>query len=124
MELYRSEILEHARNPRNWGEMKDATAKVQLPNPLCGDVVDLFLKLEGDAPVIKEVKFTTNGCIISVASSSMLTEAIKGKDKNEALALSEDDVLAWFGGTLTSSRRDCAFLPLKALREVLGGGDN
>ncbi|HEB13976.1 MAG TPA: iron-sulfur cluster assembly scaffold protein [candidate division WWE3 bacterium] len=120
MDLYREEILEHAKNPKNWGEMENPTVKVQTPNPLCGDVIDLFLKLEGDPPKITEASFKTNGCVVSVASSSMLTEAIKGKKASNALKLGEDDVLSWFGGTLTSSRRDCALLPLKALKEILG----
>jgi nitrogen fixation NifU-like protein len=120
MELYREEILEHAKAPKNWGEMENPTKKVRMPNPLCGDVIDLFLKIEGDPPKITDISFTTNGCVVNVASSSMLTEAIKGKKLSDALKLDEDDVLSWFGGTLTSSRRDCALLPLKALREILG----
>lgn len=119
MEIYRDEILDHARNPRNRGKIPNPTYQSRTPNPLCGDVIDLGVRLEDDPPRVSAVGFEANGCAISVASASMLTEKIKGKTKEELLRLQDKDVVAWFGGSLTPSRVECALLPLKALREAL-----
>jgi nitrogen fixation NifU-like protein len=117
MEIYREEILDHAKNPRNWGKLKNPTNSIVFPNPVCGDVVEIYAKVV--AGVVKDVRFKTNGCVVSVAASSLLMEKIVGMRKEEALAIGEGELLSWFGGTLTSSRRDCALLPLRALRQML-----
>lgn len=121
MDLYREEILDHVRNPRNQGKLAHPTLEARVANPLCGDVIDLDISLTGDPPKVKEAKFESNGCAISVAASSMLMEKIKGKTREELQDLSDDGVLAWFGKGLTSARRECALLPLRALRAALGG---
>lgn len=118
-DLYREDVLDHAKNSHNRGKLVSPTLEVQAANPLCGDVVDLDISLTGDPPRVKEAKFESSGCVISAAASSMLMEKIRGKTKEELLGLSDDEVLAWFGGELTSSRRECALLPLRALRKVL-----
>ena len=119
MDIYRDEILDHAKNPRNWGRLEKSTHRTKFPNPLCGDTVELFLNFKGQPPKVSEVKFETNGCVVSVAASSMLTEKIKGRTAGELGKITDEELLSWFGETLTSSRRDCALLPLKALREIL-----
>jgi nitrogen fixation NifU-like protein len=83
--LYEEVILDHNRSPRNWGEVEDATARVQGTNPLCGDRLTLTLQVADD--VIRDVKFTGEGCAISKASASMMTQAIKGKTTEEAEAI-------------------------------------
>jgi len=83
--LYEEVILDHNRSPRNWGEVEDATARVQGTNPLCGDRLTLTLRLEDD--VISDVRFTSEGCAISKASASMMTQAVKGKTRSEAEGL-------------------------------------
>jgi nitrogen fixation NifU-like protein len=85
--LYEEVILDHNRSPRNWGEVEDATARVQGTNPLCGDRLTLTLQVADD--VIRDVKFTGEGCAISKASASMMTLAVKGKTRAEADALFE-----------------------------------
>ena len=85
--LYEEVILDHNRSPRNWGEIPDATSRVQGTNPLCGDRLTLTLKVEGD--VIADVRFTGEGCAISKASASMMTQAIKGRTRAEAEQLFE-----------------------------------
>ena len=122
MDIYREEILDHARNPRNWGKLPNPTHQSKFPNVLCGDMVEITLNLNGKANKVSDVKFETNGCVVSMAASSMLTEKLKGKTKDQALAITDEELISWFGGELTSSRRDCALLPLKALREALQGG--
>ncbi|NIT04529.1 Fe-S cluster protein [Candidatus Saccharibacteria bacterium] len=120
MKFYREEILDHAKNPRNWGKLEKPTHKARFTNPLCGDVVEVGLILAGNPPKVKEARFETDGCVVSVAAASMLSEHIKGKTRKELSKLDDEGIVSWFGGTLTSSRRDCALLPLRALRESLG----
>ena len=86
-ELYQSVILDHNRRPRNKGTMDDADAHADGKNPLCGDQITVWLKLDGD--VVSDVKFVGSGCAISQASASLMTQAVKGKTRPEALALFE-----------------------------------
>ena len=76
-ELYQEVILDHGRNPRNFGPLEDANREGHGHNPLCGDKIDVHVKLEDG--VVKDVKFEGAGCAISVASASLMTEALKGK---------------------------------------------
>ena len=84
-ELYQSLILDHNRNPRNFGPLEGADREAEGYNPLCGDQVKVHLKLEGDR--VADIKFTGNGCAISKASASLMTTAVKGKSVAEAVAL-------------------------------------
>jgi nitrogen fixation NifU-like protein len=86
-ELYQSVILDHNRAPRNFRKLEDATNHAEGRNPLCGDQFEIWLKVEGD--VISDVAFLGQGCAISKASASMMTQAIKGKTVAEARALFE-----------------------------------
>lgn len=87
-DLYRDVIVDHNRNPRNFGRLEPADAHADGHNPLCGDRLSLYVNLDGDR--IREAKFDGSGCAISVASASMLTEAVKGKTRGEVQALFED----------------------------------
>jgi nitrogen fixation NifU-like protein len=87
-ELYRDLILDHYRHPRNRGALENPTARVEGYNPLCGDEVEVDLNLDSEG-VIEDVAFKGRGCSISQASSSMMTAAVKGRSKQEALALLE-----------------------------------
>ena len=86
-DLYQQTILDHTRKPRNKHEMPDATTSADGHNPLCGDKIKLYLKISNG--VIADISFTGNGCAISTASSSMMTEALKGKTLAEAQPLFE-----------------------------------
>jgi nitrogen fixation NifU-like protein len=86
-ELYQSVILDHNRTPRNFHKLEDATTHAEGRNPLCGDQFDVWLKLDGD--VIADAAFLGQGCAISKASASMMTQAVKGKTVTEAKALFE-----------------------------------
>jgi len=84
-DIYQELILDHNRRPRNRGRLADADRTVEGYNPLCGDHVTVFVKLDGD--VVREVTFEGSGCAISTASASLMTEALKGKTLAEAKAL-------------------------------------
>jgi nitrogen fixation NifU-like protein len=87
-DLYRDVIVDHNRNPRNFGKLEPADAHAEGHNPLCGDRLTLYVNLDGDR--IRETRFEGGGCAISVASASLLTEAVKGKSRAEVQALFED----------------------------------
>jgi nitrogen fixation NifU-like protein len=86
-ELYRDVILDHNRRPRNFGDLESADASVEGFNPMCGDHLTLRLKLKNDT--ISDIRFEGHGCAISTASASLMTEAVKGKSRDEALQLFE-----------------------------------
>lgn len=122
MDLYREEILEHWRNPLNFGEMEKPDVVIEQVNPLCGDEVTFFFKLQRDKETksrrIKEVRFTGSGCAISMASASMLSEAIKGKSVAKISEITGQDVLSLIGGNVAPARLKCAFLALEAVRKL------
>lgn len=87
-DLYRDVIVDHNRNPRNFGKLDPADAHADGHNPLCGDRLSLYVNLDGDR--IREVKFDGSGCAISVASASLLTEAVKGKSRGDVKSLFDE----------------------------------
>lgn len=120
-DIYREQILEHARHPRNYGHLPAPSVVREERNPLCGDQIRLELAIADD--VITDVRFTGRGCAISQASASLLTEAIKGKPVAEAKQFSKDDLLEIIGIPLAHNptRLKCALLSLKALKAGLYG---
>ncbi|MBN1238210.1 MAG: SUF system NifU family Fe-S cluster assembly protein [Gammaproteobacteria bacterium] len=137
-DLYREVILDHNRDPRNFGEIEDADRVVEGVNPLCGDKMTLYVKLDGDR--IADVRFKGTGCAISVASSSLMTERVRGASVDESMRLydsvhdmltgsgapSEDlDKLAALAGVREyPTRVKCASLAWHALRTALAGGED
>jgi nitrogen fixation NifU-like protein len=114
-DIYREIILDHYRNPRNKGKLPDADVSIHDSNPLCGDEIDIHLKVDGDK--IRDVKFEGRGCAISQASASMLTEMVMGKPLTSIKDLSKDDILENIGLTsLGPARIKCALLSLKVLK--------
>jgi nitrogen fixation NifU-like protein len=112
-ELYQSIILDHNRRPRNFRVMDDASAHAEGKNPLCGDQLTIWLKLDGNT--ISDVSFQGSGCAISKASASLMTAAIKGKSRAEA-----EELFTKFHGVVTGTHpEDAASLgSLKALGGV------
>ena len=108
------EILDHYRNPRNYGELEDPDIHVRDSNPLCGDVIELFIKVKDG--VISDVKFKGRGCAISQASASKLTEKIIGMRLEDVKKLSRQDILEMLGIELSPVRLKCALLSLKVLK--------
>ncbi|MBI2983728.1 MAG: SUF system NifU family Fe-S cluster assembly protein, partial [Chloroflexi bacterium] len=113
-DLYRDYILDHYKNPRNFGELEGATHQYHDTNPLCGDEITMFL-LVGEDGRVQDVHFTGRGCAISQASASILTDEIKGKALDEVKAIDRDHVLANLGITISPARVKCALLSLKTL---------
>ncbi|MCS6784130.1 MAG: SUF system NifU family Fe-S cluster assembly protein [Candidatus Caldarchaeum sp.] len=110
-------ILDHYRNPRNYGELSDASVKVKDSNPLCGDVVEVYLKINGG--VVEKASFRGHGCAISQASASMLIESIQGKSLDDVKALDKGSVFEMLGIEVGPVRVKCALLPLKALKAAV-----
>jgi nitrogen fixation protein NifU and related proteins len=118
-DLYRQYILDHYREPRNAGHLDAPDISAADTNPLCGDRVELDLKLEGDR--VGEVRFRGRGCAISQASASMLTEKIEGATLDELKAITPADVLEMLGVEIGPARQRCALLALRVLHEGIGG---
>lgn len=118
-DLYRDEILEHYRNPHNFGTLEQPTAVKEGANPLCGDRITLMLGID-DHGTIEEVAFTGRGCAISQASASMLTDEIKGRPLSEIATLGRQNVLDNLGIEISPARMKCAMLSLETLRQAVG----
>lgn len=115
MEIKES-IIDHSKHPHNFGEIKDATFVIEEGNQSCGDMVKLYLTV--DSGVIKDVKFKGLGCAVSIASSSLVTDYIKGKTVAEAKTLTPETVFDLLGTTVSTGRLRCALLPLQALKKL------
>jgi nitrogen fixation NifU-like protein len=118
-DLYRDEILEHYRNPHNFGTLEQPTAVKEGANPLCGDRITLMLGIDEQGNV-SDVAFTGRGCAISQASASMLTDEIKGKPLDEIAQMGKADVLDNLGIEISPARLKCAMLSLETLRQAVG----
>lgn len=115
--LYRDEILEHFRDPQNFGKLSAFDNSSRQHNPLCGDEIEMFVKLEGDN--IYDIGFTGRGCAISISSASILTEYVKEKDTKRASKISDEDMMGLLGVEVSDARKKCALLGLSVLRDCL-----
>ncbi|HSU73266.1 MAG TPA: SUF system NifU family Fe-S cluster assembly protein [Candidatus Binatia bacterium] len=113
-EMFTEIILDYYRHPRNRGQVSHPDASARDTNPLCGDAIEMSLKLDGKT--IKDVKFQGVGCAISQAAASMLTEHMEGKSLEDIRALQKEDVLALLNIPISPVRLKCALLGLKVLK--------
>lgn len=120
MNEYQDIILDHYRDPLNYGALAGATHSAQLRNLSCGDAVTVYLRVADEK--IKSVSFEGSGCAISTAATSMLTEHIKGKGVKEVLLFSRDDLLALLGVEISAARLKCALIGLEAVHNALQDG--
>jgi len=118
-DMYQEVILQHYRAPRNFGPLEGADRSGTEFNPLCGDHITLRLKVDPASHKIAAVRFEGEGCAISVASASMLTEKVAGMTLEQADALSRDDVLNALGIPLSPVRVKCALTGYSALGKAL-----
>ena len=116
MALYTDTVMDHFMHPRNVGEIKDPSGVGEVGNAKCGDIMKMYLDIEN--VVIKDVKFETLGCGSAIASSSMATEMIKGKTVEEALAITNKDVVDALGG-LPAHKLHCSVLAEEAIKSAV-----
>ena len=114
--MYSEKVLDHFKNPRNVGELEDADAEGTVGNPVCGDMMTMYIKVKDDR--IEDVKFKTFGCGAAIATSSMTTELAKGKTLDEALKISRKDVADALDG-LPPVKMHCSNLAADALHEAI-----
>lgn len=119
MDLYRELIIELYKNPVNKRVMDDATLTHSGANVTCGDHVRIYAKLSTDKKTIEDLSFEGQGCAISVASASLLTEEAKGKTLPEVEKLKLTDIEEWLGTELGPSRAKCGMLALETLQSAL-----
>jgi nitrogen fixation NifU-like protein len=121
-DMYREVILDHYKSPRNRGQLEPADISYEDDNPLCGDRIRIDIRLDENKRV-KEVAFSGQGCAISQASASMLTEEILGKSVDDLKQISKEDILELLGIELGPVRLKCALLSLKVLKAGVYGLD-
>lgn len=114
---YSEKVIDHYTNPRNVGKIENASGVGEVGNPVCGDIMKMFLEIN-DAEVITDVKFKTFGCGAAIATSSVSTEMIKGKTIEEALALKNGDVVKALDG-LPPVKLHCSVLAEEAIHEAI-----
>ena len=113
--MYQENILDHFKNPRNFGKIENASVHHHEYNPLCGDEIEMDLVIDKNKK-IADVKFSGHGCAISQASASMLTEQVKGKSIDEVEKLTKENILEMLGIPISPVRLKCALLSLDTLK--------
>lgn len=138
MSIYREEILDHYKNPRNFGTVENPTIQVEEDNITCGDHVELFFKIKNNPPStppptkggigesedeksyeFEDIKFQGKGCALSIAGTSLLTEMIKDKSLSEVEKISQNDIINFVGGSISPARVNCILLGFSALQKSL-----
>jgi len=119
-DFYKGYILDHYRNPRNFGHLDAPTTTAEDLNPLCGDTITMELKVDANG-VVEDIAFSGKGCAISQASASMLTESIRGAKLEDVAKLQQQIVLDNVGFGITPARMKCAMLGLKVLKSAALG---
>jgi len=115
--MYQEQILDHYKNPRNFGKIMNATVHHHEYNPLCGDEIEMFLVIRDKK--VADVKINGHGCAISQASASMLSEKVKGKSLEELKKLTKEDILEMLGIPLSPVRLKCALLSLDTFKNAV-----
>ena len=118
-DFYRENILDHYKNPRNYGLLEPSDAHAEGQNPLCGDEVSVSIRFAEDGETIEEIGFEGRGCAVSQAATSMLTDIVRGRTASEVAALPKEEILAEVGIPLTPVRMKCAILGLGVVKVAL-----
>lgn len=116
-DLYREHILEHYKHPQNYGHLKKSDGSIDDLNSTCGDKIHLEIQYKGNK--ISDIVFEGSGCAISMASASLLTDAVKGKTKKQIEKLTYQDIYNLLEIEVSPARANCALLPLAALKKLI-----
>jgi nitrogen fixation NifU-like protein len=116
-DMYRQQILDHYKNPRNYGELEDSDIEHVGENPMCGDTIKMFVRLADDEETIEYVSFVGDGCAISQASASMLSEELRGRSLESVREMDRDDIIDMLGVELSPMRIKCAVLAEKVAQD-------
>jgi nitrogen fixation NifU-like protein len=122
--VYSKEVIEHFKKPHNQGVIKNPTVVGESGNPLCGDIMKLYLKIDKKkvngktVDYIKDIKFETLGCAAAIATSSMITDLVKGKPVEEAAKITKSNIADSLGG-LPPIKLHCSVLAIEALRDAI-----
>ncbi|WP_436929276.1 Fe-S cluster assembly sulfur transfer protein SufU [Halosimplex halobium] len=116
-DMYRQQILDHYKNPRNYGELEEATYTHVGENPMCGDTIEMDVVLDDAEETIERVAFRGDGCAISQASASMLSEQLAGMSVEELQEMDRDDVIDMLGVDISPMRVKCAVLAEKVAQD-------
>ncbi|WP_257299508.1 Fe-S cluster assembly sulfur transfer protein SufU [Haloarchaeobius sp. FL176] len=116
-DMYRQQILDHYKNPRNYGEIEDATFSHVGENPMCGDEIRIDVKLEDDEETIAGAAFRGDGCAISQAAASMFSQELRGKTLDELAEMDRDDIIDMLGVDISPMRVKCAVLAEKVAQD-------
>jgi nitrogen fixation NifU-like protein len=117
--VYTEKAREHFRNPRNVGQLERPDGKGSFGDPTCGDYIEVTIRVDEKEDRLKEVKFLVRGCAGAISTSSVMTELAIGKTLDEALALTDDDIIRVLGG-LPERKKHCSLLGLQALQQAIG----
>ena len=116
-DMYRQQILDHYKNPRNYGKLEDPTFTHVGENPMCGDTIEIDVRLDDDEEVIQNLAFRGDGCAISQAAASMLTEMLVGNTIEELNEMDRDDMIEMLGVDISPMRVKCAVLAEKVAQD-------
>lgn len=117
--VYTEKAMEHFRNPRNVGQLEKPDGRGSFGDPSCGDYIEVTIQVDEKKDRLSDVKFLIHGCAGAIATSSVMTELAIGKTLNEALALTDDDIIQELGG-LPKRKQHCSLLGLHALQQAIG----
>ncbi|MCK5466083.1 Fe-S cluster assembly scaffold protein NifU [Candidatus Parcubacteria bacterium] len=116
--MYTKKVIEHFTNPHNYGKIKPADGIGKVGNPVCGDIMKVYLKIDKKRNTIKDIKFETLGCAAAIATSSMVTDLAKGKTLDEAMKITNQDVAESLEG-LPPMKMHCSNLAADALHKAI-----
>ncbi|MCK5122931.1 MAG: Fe-S cluster assembly scaffold protein NifU [Candidatus Pacebacteria bacterium] len=116
--MYSKKVIEHFTNPHNYGKIKSADGIGKVGNPVCGDIMKVYLKIDQKRNIIEDIKFETLGCAAAIATSSMITDLAKGKSLDEAMKINNKDVAESLEG-LPPMKMHCSNLAADALHKAI-----